>query len=129
MPLLEQLLRRIVEFLNGQMDPAEVLAVEIKQFVGQGLKTLVPRLIGQTVEAERKKSSSRPAPKQWDEAGFFQALQHRKSEEEAAAARAILAWAQKKLLRIYWGSGSKDGSFTPTLDYKGVWHTIVSIYT
>ena len=26
-------LRRVVEFMNGQMDPAEVLAVEIKQFV------------------------------------------------------------------------------------------------
>src|SRR5262249_49565633 len=26
---------RIVEFLNGQMDPAEVLAVEVKQFTGQ----------------------------------------------------------------------------------------------
>lgn len=54
-------LRRIVEFLNGQMDPAEVLAVEIKQFVGQGLKTLVPRVIGQTAEAERKKSGVGPA--------------------------------------------------------------------
>jgi len=29
-------LRRVVEFLNEQMDPAEVLAVEIKQYVGQG---------------------------------------------------------------------------------------------
>jgi hypothetical protein len=41
-------LRRIVEFLNSQMDPAEVLAVEIRQFVGEKLKTLVPRVIGQT---------------------------------------------------------------------------------
>lgn len=43
-------LRRIVEFLNGQMDPAEVLAVEIKQYVSQdsNLKTLVPRVVGQT---------------------------------------------------------------------------------
>jgi len=30
-------LRRIVEFLNAQTDPAEVLAVEIKQYVGQKL--------------------------------------------------------------------------------------------
>ena len=29
-------LRRVVEFLNGQMDPAEVLAVEVRQFVGRG---------------------------------------------------------------------------------------------
>jgi hypothetical protein len=40
-------LRRVVEFLNRQMDPAEVLAVEIKQYVGEGLKTLVPEVIGQ----------------------------------------------------------------------------------
>jgi hypothetical protein len=35
-------LRRIVEFLNGQMDPAEVLALEVRQFVGQGVTALVP---------------------------------------------------------------------------------------
>ena len=39
-------LRRIVEFLNEQMDSAEVIALEVGQFVGQGLQTLVPRLIG-----------------------------------------------------------------------------------
>ena len=43
-------LRRIIEFLNEQMDPAEVLGVEIKQYVGEGMKTLVPRVIGQTAE-------------------------------------------------------------------------------
>ena len=52
-------LRRIVEFVNAQMDPAEVLAVEIKHFVGPGLKTLVPRVIGQTAEAEGRKSTGR----------------------------------------------------------------------
>ena len=51
-------LRRIVEFLNEQMDPAEVLAVEIKHFVGTGLKTLVPRIIGQTAEAESRKGAT-----------------------------------------------------------------------
>ncbi len=39
-------LRRIVEFLNSQMDPAEVLAVEIRQYISEGLKTLVPELWG-----------------------------------------------------------------------------------
>jgi hypothetical protein len=48
-------LRRVVGFLNTQMDPAEVLAVEIKQYVGGKLKTLVPRVMGQTVEAQQKK--------------------------------------------------------------------------
>jgi hypothetical protein len=31
-------LRRIVEFLNEQMDPAEVLALELSQFRGEGLE-------------------------------------------------------------------------------------------
>ena len=48
-------LKRVIEFLNEQMDPAEVLGIEIKQYVGQGVKTLVPRLIGQTIEAQQKK--------------------------------------------------------------------------
>ncbi|MEO2035014.1 MAG: hypothetical protein ABGZ35_23275, partial [Planctomycetaceae bacterium] len=51
-------LRRIVEFLNLQMDPAEVLAVEIKHFVGPGLKTLVPRVIGQTAESRKGTAST-----------------------------------------------------------------------
>ena len=41
-------LRRIVEFLSLQMNPAEVLGIEIKQFAGAGVTTLVPTVIGQT---------------------------------------------------------------------------------
>lgn len=76
-------LRRMVEFLNSQMDPAEVLAIEIKQFVGQGVKTLVPRVIGQTAEAESKKGSGTGESRQWDEASFFQSLETRRGLEEA----------------------------------------------
>src|SRR5262249_38311738 len=121
-------LRRIVEFLNGQMDPAEVLAVEIKQFVGQGRKTLVPRVIGRTVEAEPKKGGSGPAEKQWDEASFFEDLRQRRGDKEAEVARTILAWAKKSLLRVWWGKGSKDGSFFPMLDYKGEQHCVTSVW-
>lgn len=127
--VIPQELRRIVEFLNGQMDPAEVLAVEIKQFVGQGLRTLVPRVIGQTVEAERKKGGAGAAEKQWDEAGFFEDLRQRRGEKEAEAARTILTWAKKTLPRFWWGKGSKDGSFYPMLDHKGEQHWVVSLWT
>lgn len=50
-------LKRIIEFLNEQMDPAEVLGVEIKQYVDaeKKIKTLVPRVIGQTMGAQIKK--------------------------------------------------------------------------
>lgn len=39
-------LRRIVEFMNEQMDPAEVLAVEIRKFKGPNSITLVPTVTG-----------------------------------------------------------------------------------
>jgi hypothetical protein len=53
-------LRRIVEFLNEQMNPAEVLAVEMKQHVAEGReeKAFVPRLIGHTAHAQRIKATS-----------------------------------------------------------------------
>jgi len=39
-------LRKLVEFLNRQMKDVEVLIVEIKQFLGEGQKAMVPRVIG-----------------------------------------------------------------------------------
>ena len=87
-------LRRIVEFLNEQMDPAEVLALEIKQFVGGTLKTLVPRVIGQTIEAEdRKRASEAKGKRKWDEAQFFSTLAER-DPSTIAPARRLLEWAQ-----------------------------------
>jgi hypothetical protein len=48
-------LRRIVEFLNVQMRPAQVIAVELRQYVGHHdeheLRTLVPRVIGMSEAA------------------------------------------------------------------------------
>jgi hypothetical protein len=41
--------RRVVEFLNDQMNPAEVITIEVEQYVAtDGSKTLVPRVIGET---------------------------------------------------------------------------------
>lgn len=55
-------LSRIIEFLNQQMDPAEVLGVELRQFLGNNLRTIVPRVVGQTSEAEQKKRASAGGP-------------------------------------------------------------------
>jgi hypothetical protein len=59
-------LRRIVEFLNQHMNPVEVLAVEIRQFSAgpdAPLRTLVPRVIGQT-EQTREAKSAPSSPRQ-----------------------------------------------------------------
>jgi len=41
-------LRRLVEFLNEKMSDVEVVAVEVKQFLGDGQRAVVPRAIGLT---------------------------------------------------------------------------------
>jgi hypothetical protein len=56
-------LRAIVEFLNEQLEPAEVFAVEVKQYraEGQGGLVIVPTVYGRTAAAAQKERSSRPA--------------------------------------------------------------------
>ena len=122
-------LRRVVEFLNSQMDPAEVLAIEVKQFVGENLKTLVPRVLGQTEKALGRKIVDRGEPRKWNEASFFLDLSQRRGEQEAAVARRLLEWATKHNLRIWWGEGKKDGSFFPMYDNKFGKNFLFSVWT
>lgn len=113
-------LQRIVEFLNVQMNPAEVLAVEIKQFVGQGRTGLVPRVIGQTAEAQQKKSAGIRSTMNEDE--FLEAL----SPEEAIVATKILDWSRDNFSRIDW----KGASFVPVLEYRSTFsHNPITVYT
>jgi len=95
-------LRRVVEFLNAQMDPAEVLAVEVKQYISGGQKALVPRVLGQTEEAQRKKSSGLRAAKRWSETSFFEALEANSGPEECRVVRRIMDWANGQGLSSNW---------------------------
>jgi hypothetical protein len=95
-------LRRIVEFLNAQMDPAEVLALEIEQFVGSKHRTLVPRIVGQTAEAERRKGAGLSPRRQWDETTFFEALTTH-GAQRVTVAHQIKDWAKQQGARIDYG--------------------------
>ncbi|MBX3023800.1 hypothetical protein KF840_02710 [bacterium] len=122
-------LRRVIEFLNNQMDPAEVLAVEIKQYVGEGVKTLIPRVYGITAEARQRKSPSAGEKWQWDADSFFAALATRGIADEARVARTILDWASARQLRIWWGQGKTDGSFYLSVPYLGGRHLLLAVWT
>lgn len=122
-------LQRIVEFLNEQMRTAEVLAVEIRQYVGQGVKTLVPRVLGQTAEAQQQKTTTPRTAHHWDEASFFQEIETSRGMDEARIGRAIVAWARAHVLRVWWGKGSQDGSCFPVLDIKERSYTLFCLWT
>jgi hypothetical protein len=121
-------LRRIVEFLNEQMT-ADVIAIEVKQYVGEGVKTLVPQVIGETAAAETRKRSAASSGRRWDEPSFFAALEERRGMAEAHVARAIEAWASMQMPRFTWGKGKVDGSFIPVLDHNGQPHYPIAVYT
>ena len=109
-------LRRVVEFLNEQVDPAEVLALEVKQYAdhsAEALRLLVPRVVGQTAEARLKKSSATRERRRWDETSFFPEFASRRGEEEATVARKIYDWAQDKVphVEVQWGKGDNYGGF------------------
>jgi hypothetical protein len=121
-------LRRIVEFLNDQMTPTEVLALEVPQFVGGGIRSLVPRLVGRSAKAEGAKGGGAPR-RRWDEASFLTEFEKRGSDEHAVACR-LLAWAKERGLRLGWGTGGTFGSFIPMLDLPddpGL--TLFAVYT
>jgi hypothetical protein len=123
-------LQRIVEFLNGQMDPAQVLAVEVKQYLGQGQRAMVPRVLGQTAEAQQKKAAgTRPPRRQWDEEAFLQALATNKGPDVAAVAQSILRWANEGGIPVKWGMGGTNGTYYPRIDHAGTTYQPMGIST
>lgn len=88
-------LRIIIEFLNEKMPSVEVLAVEVKQFIGEGLKTIVPTVVGLTTEAKTKKSGTM---NYITEDIFFEKLDKNGKE----FFQTLLDFKNKNELEIYW---------------------------
>lgn len=121
-------LRRVVEFLNAQMDPAEVLAVAVRQYVGEGLRTLVPQLVGRTAKAESRKAAGARPKRRWDEDSFFTSLAEA-GVDALEGARRLYQWARQHMPRITWGAGTRYGSCIPVRDVGGVAHYPFALWT
>ncbi len=103
-------LRRIIEFLNGQMTQTEVLAIEVKQYVDDLAQhqTIVPRVIGNTETAKRTKRtrSSRPNT---DRPSLLAALAD-VDPDAAEAGEALLDWAEEHpRLSVLWNRAGDIG--------------------
>jgi hypothetical protein len=105
-------LRRIVEFLNGQMTETEVVAIEVKQYrdAGGTHQTIVPRTVGDT-EAARQAKGRAPA-RRWDRTSILATLGERVGDGGVDVARRLFDWVDSRGdLHESFGAGSKDGSF------------------
>lgn len=112
-------LRRVVEFLNEQMDPAEVLAIEVKQFVGKGMKTLVPRVLGQTETARQKKSSTTIQRNKISDSEFIGQVTANRTPAEVQIIRHLIDWSRKQKLEDNFRQGSRGSAFIPVLNHSG----------
>ena len=121
-------LRRIVEFLNTQMDPAEVLAVEIRQYASGALKTLVPRVIGQTEGAKQKTPGIIRETRKWDERSFFEELTKSQGKEVTEIVKSLYGFAEK-IGKVDSGTGSGSGSFTLKVEHPKSQKGLVSLLT
>jgi len=119
-------LRRIVEFLNQQMNPAEVLAIEIRQYVGKGVRTLVPSVIGQP--KHEKAEATRPGA-QWNRESFLKALQDRCGNEVVVIVEAIAQRVGPCCPTSWFGNGRMDGSWSFGILQNGVKYPPFSLWT
>ncbi len=119
-------LRRIIEFLNQQTDPLEVLGVEIRQFVGEGIATLLPKVVGRTEKSDAIKP--RPPAVKWSEESLFERMNQVATPEESQAVRRLLDWAASRVPLIWWGEGPTDPSFVPTEIVDGIKHQVFAAY-
>ena len=121
-------LQRIIEFLNGQMTPAEILGLEIKQFVGQdNVKTLVPRVIGQTTIADTTKGVAKRKEANWTEETFFAELSEQRGQKEAEVSRQILDWLKTKITFLKFGKSSQGG-IHGMVEYSGITHSTFGLW-
>lgn len=118
-------LRRIIEYLNHQMQPTEVLGVEVKQYVGEGVQSLVPRTIGNTSTG---RSEITPAER-WTAETFDRTLVSAYGEAAVCTARRFREWAESRSLWFWWGRGRQSGSCYLMDSYNGERHWIVSLWT
>jgi hypothetical protein len=106
-------LKRVVEFLNEQMNRTEVLALEVRQYVeqveaGDRRLTLVPRLIGET-EAARQTKGTNPsrAKRNWGETDVLQALRDQHPPELAGRMINLYESLRDAGARRSWGTGEQ----------------------
>ena len=121
-------LENIVSFLNKQMDPCEALAVELKQYIGNEVKTIVPRVLGQTPESRARKSTRVTGDTHdWDELTFLDALRQNHGVAEADLARRIIEHVRPHVDEFYWGRNTVNPTCWARIRTPQTW-TLLQIW-
>ncbi|WOF16950.1 hypothetical protein F1737_09760 [Methanoplanus sp. FWC-SCC4] len=101
-------LQRIIEFLNEQMISAEVLAMEVKQYSGQNLKTLVSRVVGRTMKAADLKAETKG---KWNKEQLLEEVKVKSGANASLFVKGVIDWCNDKGYITRYGKGA-----TPSLN-------------
>ncbi len=93
-------LQNIIEFLNRNLKSVTILAVEIKQYIKGDTKTLVSRVIGQSIKAQSGKDGGHGSGPILDNDTFFQNLDQCGKEFY----KKLFKITKKQELKINWGT-------------------------
>ncbi len=118
---------RIIEFLNSQMSPAEVLGLELRHFTNKEIKTLVPRIVGKTSAADVKKGVRQA--RKWDLESFMEELVLNNPPEARKIAETLISELKDSVSRLWYGTGKITGSICPVLDTNDNFHQLFLFYT
>lgn len=123
-------LQLIVEFLRDYMDPCEVRALEVRQFLGENsFQMIAPHYVGGSVQVDIRKQMPGNR-KQLDEQTLYSFLQQ-KSPDLVEVVKKIFIWIKNRGLKIYWGKYSEgsNASVIPVFPYNGKEYQIFGIWS
>jgi hypothetical protein len=88
----------------------------------------VPRVIGQTEEAQQKKSGGIRETRQWDETSFLKEVLDNQGKEISEIVKSLYDFA-KEIGKVDWGTGAESGSFTLKVEHPKFQKGLVSLFT
>lgn len=96
--------QRVIEFLNRQVQATEVYAVEVPQYTGGGMRTLVPRVLNPSVLQADRRAAAAGRGELWTLERFYHDLAKRNGPEAVRVFRQIHQWAetQPRLAMLFW---------------------------
>lgn len=89
----------------------------------------MPRVIGQTAEAQKRKTTGAKQFRKWTEESLLEEIASRRTQAEADVVKRILRWADEHMDRILWGHGVTWGSAIPILERDSRQHTVVALWS
>jgi len=120
-------LRRIVEFLNRQMQQTDVFAVEVKQYISPdgANRTLVPRVVGRVETKNPSGTGAGPGPR-WNKERFIETVDATYIPMVSDLIRFAVDITGRD---VDWGMGRDRGSFTARLVTPHHRYSLFSVYT